>query len=230
MKVWLSLAFVSLHWLALQAQQFDVSTTTELVRATIGETVQTPLRIRNNDSKTLTLVLRKIQSELGSTQKSTFCVNGQCKDEIQLKVEPGQIIQDVVVFFEAGLAEGISSSRYVLMNKNTPTEMIEFELNFSVDDVEARRSIYESKLITLHDVYPNPAIEIAQIDYKIRESQPAYTIIVRNLLGNIVSKYSLDSLETKLKMRTDDLNPGIYFFTLYIDNEGVMTRKMMVKR
>lgn len=230
MKVWLSLALVSLHWLALQAQQFNVSTTTEPVKATIGEIVQTPLRIRNNDTKTLTLVLRKIQSELGSTQKSTFCINGQCKEEIQLKVDPGQTIQDIVVAFEAGLAEGISSSRYVVLNKNIPTEMVEFELNFSVYEADPDRSIYESKFITLHDVYPNPAIETAQIDYKIRESHPTYTIIVRNLLGNIVSRYPLDVLETKLKMRTDELNPGIYFFTLYIDNEGVMTRKMMVKR
>jgi hypothetical protein len=82
----------------------------------------------------------------------------------------------------------------------------------------------------MHDVYPNPAVESAQIDYKIHETKPSYTVVVRNLLGNIVGEYPLDPAEVKLKMRTEDLNAGIYFFSLYIDNESVMTHKMMVKK
>ncbi len=229
MKVWLSLAF-ALLWTCSQAQQFDVLSSSESIKASIGETVQSSLRLRNNDTKTLTLGIRKLPSSLGSTQRALLCYKDVCSEELTLKLEAGQVLSDVTVSFYAGLSAGLSTTRYSIYNKNNPSESVEFDLNFTVEEPEERRSIYTSKFITMHDVYPNPAIESAQIDYKIHDSKPAYTVIVRNLLGNIVNEYPLDPLDVKLKMRTEDLNTGIYFFSLYIDNESVMTHKMMVKK
>ena len=229
MKVWLSLAF-ALLWTFSQAQQFDVIYNTEAIKTSIGETVQSNLRLRNNDTKTLTLAIRKLPSSLGSTQRTQICVKDVCAEEVTVKVEPGQILNDVLVSFYSGLSSGLSASRFIVYNKSNPSESYEFDLNFSIEEPEERRSIYTSSLITLHDVYPNPAVELAQVDYKIHELKPSYIVIIRNLLGNIVGKYTLDPSEGKLKMRTDDMNTGIYFFSLYIDNESVMTHKMMVKK
>jgi hypothetical protein len=36
--------------------------------------------------------------------------------------------------------------------------------------------------------------------------------------------------ERSIKILADNLSAGIYFYTLYIDNEGVMTRKLIVKK
>ena len=55
-------------------------------------------------------------------------------------------------------------------------------------------------------------------------------IVVHNILGNIVGEYSLPSFENFVRVKTDDLSAGIYFYTLYIDNEGVMTRKLIVRK
>lgn len=229
MKVWLSLAF-ALLWTFTQAQQFDVLYTSESVKAGIGETVQSTLRLRSNDSKPLYLVIRKIPYSLGSTQRSLICLKDVCGEELTLKLEPGQLITDIQISFYSGFSPGHSTSRYVVANKYNPSEAVEFDLNFAIEEPELRRSIYTSRSITMHDVYPNPAVESAQIDYKIHETKPSYTVVVRNLLGNIVGEYPLDPAEVKLKMRTEDLNAGIYFFSLYIDNESVMTHKMMVKK
>lgn len=229
MKVWLSIAF-TLLWASSQAQQFDVLYSTESVKAGIGETVQSTLRLKNNDSKPVYLVIRKLPYSLGSTQRSLICHKEVCGEELTLKLEPGQLVTDIQISFYSGLSPGMSISRYLVANKYSPSEAIEFDLNFTVEEPELRRSIYTSRFITMHDVYPNPAVESAQIDYKIHETKPTYTVIVRNLLGNIVSEYPLDPAEVKLKMRTEDLNTGIYFFSLYIDNESVMTHKMMVKK
>ena len=48
--------------------------------------------------------------------------------------------------------------------------------------------------------------------------------------GNIVGEYDLNPSETLLRIKTEDLNAGIYFYTLYLDNESVMTRKLIVKK
>ncbi len=234
MKAWLSLALITLLCTPLVAQQFDVNFPSEYIQASIGESKQALLKIRNNDSKALTLIVRKIQSSLGSTQKSYYCLNGICNDtkteEIAIRLEPGQVLTDLYIALDAGLLPAVSSLRYSVYNKANPVESVEFDLNMMVNEITERKSIYDSKFITLHDVYPNPAIETAHIDYKIYQNEPTYSITIRNLLGNVMSRYTLETIDTKLKIRTDDLNTGIYFFTLYIDNEGVMTRKMMVKK
>lgn len=230
MKVYLLLLLVLLSWANTQAQQFDVNLSTETLKAGIGETVQSGLRIHNNDNKVLNLIIRKSQSNMGSTQFVQICHNGNCAEELSLRLEPGQSTNDLLITFDAGLVEGISSARYVVINKFNQNEAVEFDVNFSVEEFAERKSIYDSHFITLTDAYPNPAVESAQVDYKIHKSQPSYNIILRNLLGNVVGDYRLAASETKLKMRTDDLNAGIYFFTLYVDGEGVLTRKIMVKK
>jgi hypothetical protein len=234
MKVQLWLPIFFLVGLSGQAQQFEVTYSHEVLKATIGESIQAPVRIRNNDSKPITLILKKLPSDLGSTQKSFFCIDKYCTypgtDELVIRLEPGQTIADVVVTIEAGLSAGTSTSYYSISSKNNPASTTDFEFTFTVEDVPERKSVYHSKYLTLHDVYPNPAVEFAQIDYKIHELKPVYSIVVRNLLGNIVGQYKLISDESRLKIRTDELTPGIYFFTLYIGNDGVVTRKMMVKR
>lgn len=230
MKVYPLLLLVILSWANTQAQQFDVNLSSETLKAGIGETIQSGLRIRNNDTKALNLIIRKSQSNMGSTQFVQICLNGNCGEELSLRLEPGQSTSDLLITFDAGLAAGISSARYVVVNKNNHNEAVEFDVNFSVEEFAERKSIYDSHFITLTDAYPNPAVESAQVDYKIHKTQPSYTIILRNLLGNVVGDYRLPTSETKLKMRTDELNAGIYFFTLYIDGEGVLTRKILVKK
>lgn len=230
MKVYLLLFSVLLSWVNTQAQQFDVSLASETLKAGIGETVQSGMRIRNNDTKALNLIIRKAHAAMGSTQLVQICLNGNCAEELHLRLEPGQSSLDLLITFDAGLAAGISSARYAVINKNNPGETVEFDINFAVEELAERKSIYDSHFISLTDAYPNPAAESAQVDYKIHKPAPSYKIVLRNLLGNVVGDYLLSASETKLKMRTDDLNAGIYFFSLYIDGEGVLTRKIMVKK
>jgi hypothetical protein len=68
------------------------------------------------------------------------------------------------------------------------------------------------------------------MDYKIHNDQVKAKIVLHNLLGSSVEEHSLPPLETRLKIRTDNLDAGIYFYTLYVDNEGVITRKLIVKK
>jgi hypothetical protein len=84
--------------------------------------------------------------------------------------------------------------------------------------------------MTLHDVYPNPVVDHAVVDYRILNDQVKAKIVIHNLLGNVVGEYALPSMENYVRFRTEGLSAGIYFYTLYIDNEGVMTRKLIVRK
>jgi hypothetical protein len=68
------------------------------------------------------------------------------------------------------------------------------------------------------------------VDYNIINDDIEAKIIIHNILGNAIEEYDLPAAENKVKIRAESMNAGIYFYTLYLDNEGVVTRKLIVKK
>jgi hypothetical protein len=218
---------------AVCGQAFEVAVAPESVKGIIGETVKTPVRFKNNTEKTITLLIKKVSAQIGSTQKNFFCIDSNCLDskieDYTIKLEPGQTLNSFHVGIESGLVPGESTVKYIAYNRYNPSESVEFELNFVVEEKPAKQSIYSSAQISIHDVYPNPANEYAFVDYKVFSDRIKARMVIHNILGNIVSEYDLPLQENKIKIKTEEFSPGIYFYTLYIDNKGVMTRKIVVK-
>lgn len=216
------------------AQGFEVASLQEFYKGLIGETIKAPIRFKNTTDKPITLIIRKVNSEMGSTQKNFFCLDNNCFDhtgaDYFLKLDPGQVISNFQIALEAGLVSGESSFKFLAFNKALPGHTVEFELNFEIEEKPEKQSIYSSRSITLHDVYPNPVIDHAVVDYRITNDQVKAKILVHNILGNVVGEYSLPALENLVRVKTDDLTAGIYFYTLYVDNESVMTRKLIVRK
>ena len=233
MRVYLVIVCVLINGI-LNAQNFELSGLQDSYKGSIGDLIRAPLILKNTSEKTVTLIIRKVETQIGSTQKNFFCVDNNCLDQrtedYVLKVEPGQTLQNFSIGLEAGLVEGFSAVKYVIYNKANLNENRQFELNFVVEGKPEKSNIYTSRYITIHDVYPNPVIDRANIDYQLHSSEVKTKIVIHNILGNALSEYELPFSETKVKILADQLSAGIYFYTLYIDNEGVMTRKLIVKK
>jgi hypothetical protein len=215
------------------AQSFEVFGLQESYKGAIGDVIKAPLGLKNTTDKSITLVVRKISEQIGRTQKNFFCIGANCLDQkvedFVIRIEPGQVFEGFQIGLEGGLVPGVSSVKYVAFNKSTPGHSLEFEINFSVEE-KLKENIYQSKHIQLHDVYPNPAIDHAFVNYKVLDDRIIAKIRVHNLLGNVVGEYDLGHAENFVRIRTEDLTSGIYFYTLYVDNESVMTRKLIVRK
>jgi len=215
-------------------QGFEIAPLQESYKGVIGETIKVPLRFKNTSEKPVTLVIRKVDEQLGSTQKKYFCIDNNCLDskveDYVVKVEPGQTTTNLYVALEAGLNQNESSLQYIAFNKSNPGQSLEVTLNFNVEEKLGKANIYNSRLITLYDVYPNPAVEYANVAYKLTGDQVKAKILVHNIIGNVIGEYSLSALDSSVRINTEDLSAGIYFYTLYVENEGVMTRKLIVKK
>jgi hypothetical protein len=218
----------------LTAQSFEIIGLQDNYRGLIGETIKAPLRVKNNTNNTITLILKKVSSQIGGTQKNYFCLDNNCLDQriedYTFKIDPDQHFNLLQVVLEAGLAQGISTVKYTLINRHNPAETLDFDLNFLVEEKEEKQNIYSSSHIMLYDVYPNPVTDFAFVDYKVLNDQVKAKIIIHNILGNAIEEYPLPSTENKVKIRADVLNAGIYFYTLYLDSDGVITRKLIVKK
>lgn len=219
---------------SLHAQGFEVSGLKESYTGYIGEVLKAPVHFKNLTDRPITIIIRKVDSRLGSMQKSFYCINENClseyTEEYLLKLEPGQKIENLAIGLETGLISGASAANYVAYARSNPMESVPISLNFEVEEKPEKSNIYSSPFITIYDVYPNPVVDFAQFQYQILNERIKASIVIHNILGNPIGEFDLDKHETKLKVRTDDYSAGIYFYTLYVDNEGVMTRKLIIKK
>lgn len=230
-KALLTLVLICLGFWA-GAQSFEVSGLQESYKGSIGEVVRAPLKLKNTSDRPIVLIVRKIEQEIGSTQKNFFCLDGNClEDKIEdyiVKLEPGQTLNSLQIGLDGGLVPGSSLVRYIVFNKFNQAQSYELEFNFLIEEKPTKQNIYQSKNITVKDVYPNPAVEHTFVEYQIVNEKAKAVLRVHNLLGNLMGEYELSPYENHLRIRTEELNPGIYFYTLYINNESVLTRKLLV--
>lgn len=230
--VWLVLMLFALE---VSGQSFEIGPLQDVYRGYIGETVKVPLKITNSTDKPLILIVKRVDSRLGGTQKNYFCPDNDCLDQqiedVQLRLEPNQTLTNLQIALDAGLASGASSARYIVYNKYNSSESLEFDLHFNVEELSsAKADIYTGPHIVLHDVYPNPVVDFAYINYNMLTEEVEAKIIIHNILGNPIDEYNLPSGENRVKIRSESMTAGIYFYTLYLDNEGVITRKLIVKK
>lgn len=234
MRRLVSLFFFCFLATGLAAQSFEVGEVQDVYRTYIGETVKVPLRLTNTTEKPLSLIIRRISATLGGTQKNYFCPDNNCLDQriedFVVRLEPRQSLADFVIALDAGLANGISSVKYVVFNRNNSAESYEFELNFAVEERSSKQDIFTHPQIVLHDVYPNPVVDYAYVNYNMINDDVEAKIIIHNILGNPIDEYNLTASENRVKIRAESMSAGIYFYTLYLDNEGVVTRKLIVKK
>ena len=70
----------------------------------------------------------------------------------------------------------------------------------------------------------------AFIDYRIYNESLKAKVVIHNILGSPVGHHDMPVFETKVKIQAEELTSGVYFYTVYLDNIGVLTRKLIVRK
>ncbi len=83
--------------------------------------------------------------------------------------------------------------------------------------------------IELSEAYPNPARDEINFDYQLNSSVGEVKVIMHNVLGNIVGEYELSAFDSHLTIRTDGMQSGIYFYTVSVDGQNALTRKIIIR-
>jgi hypothetical protein len=234
MKRWLLIAcFASASTLAL-AQGFEWVASPDSYSAAISESIKIPIQIKNTSEKAQLYVIRRAGFDLGSTQKGYFCLDKNCletaAEEFFRRLEPGETLEGVTYTLETGLVTGQHNLRFEVFVRGLPALFKERSIAISIDERAAKQLVFQSKDITIQDVYPNPVTDFAFIDYKMHNSSVKARIVIHNILGRNMNNVDLPNGETRVKLQTEELAAGLYFYTLYLDNEGVLTRKLVVRK
>jgi hypothetical protein len=206
----------------------------ENIQAGFGQNLRIPIRIKNTTEKTQFYVIKKSQADLGLNQKGYFCLGDDCLDpgidQFTKKLEPGEVLNNLYFQVETGIITTMNSLRFEVFPRGNPQIGVEHAISLSIDEKPAKSLVFQSKEITIHDVYPNPVIDQAFIDYRIHNEIVKAKVVIHNILGSSVGQYELPTFESKVKIQAEDLTPGVYFYTVYLDNIGVLTRKLVVRK
>jgi hypothetical protein len=228
------LLLLSLCCCSAWAQSFEWVDRQENFQTGLTETLRIPIKIKNTTDKVQYYVIRKAAGDLGGTQKGYFCIDKNCFEpaieEFSKRVEPGETLSNLYYVLETGLVAGQNNVRFEVCPRGVPGELVEHHVNISIDEKSARTLVFKSKDITIHDVYPNPASDQAFVDYQIHNEMIKAKVVIHNILGSPVGNYDLPTYDLKVKIPTEELPSGVYFYTVYLDNDGVLTRKLIVRK
>lgn len=235
MKYWYTIFLLTLLSYPLAAQNFQLVDRQENYQTMLNETLRIPIKIKNNTDKAQFYVIRKVgTSDLGGSQKAYFCLDKNClepgMDEFSKKIEPGETLQNLYYTLESGLVAGQNTIKFEVFAKGAPSETLEHTVNIVVEEKKSGLHTFQSKEITIHDIYPNPVQNEAFIDYTLHNESTKAKVVIHNILGRTMGEYELPYQENKIKVQADELASGIYFYTLYLDNSGVVTRKLIVRK
>ncbi len=214
------------------AQNFELIDPKESYQANVGQLVKVLLKIRNNTDRPQFYVIQKVRGELGEYQKGYFCLENNCLEpaiiEFSKRVEPGEVI-NLSYTIETGNQQTQNTLKFQIFPKGNVGEAIDHTVTVSVEE-KMPRSVFQSREITINDVYPNHIQDEAVIDYKISHDLVRAKIVMYNILGKSVGDFELPVSDTEVRVQTSELPSGIYFYTLYVNNSGVLTRKLVVRR
>lgn len=216
-----------------EAQVRVLSETIEF-SGTIGSSQRKSLIIQNESNQAREYSLKFLRGNIGSSQNVKICIGEKCFDpkrdlsKIKISLGPGEIFTDLYLEFEMGITE--TKGNFDL----------HFYNSFNIRDVFVIESVYEvsgpiadgtnHKDISIGSAYPNPTHRTAQIDYTIKNPDAVVKISINSFIGNPIAEFQLDPLQKNLVINVADFNPGIYFYTLFVDNKNIVTKKLVVKK
>ncbi|MEQ8927943.1 MAG: T9SS type A sorting domain-containing protein [Fulvivirga sp.] len=236
MRVLITSALLLLFGFPAMTQSFEVVETNKVFVGKVGEKVAAEIPIKNLTDRPIQIVIRRLDKVIGTSQSTYICWEGQCltKEEEQIplskRISAQEVSKKFVSTLEAGLVPGISSVKYLIYNRDNPSDAVEYEVNYTIEEAVEEKFLYESAEIQLKEIYPNPVSEFAILNYNLKDEDVQAEIVLHNVLGSVIGKYDLTPFETKLKIVTEDFNPGVYFYTLYLDGDGVTTHKIVIRK
>ncbi|MBY5952318.1 T9SS type A sorting domain-containing protein [Algoriphagus marincola] len=238
MKVFLRIfawVFVTLPLLA-EAQEVRVLSEGLSFDGDIGASQRKTIILQNESEVEKTYFLKNISGDIGSSQEMKICIGDACFDakrdlaKIKVTLAPGEVVTDLYLEFSLGIAETRGAFDLIFVNTSNIRESFVVQAQYDVTDPAKKIDESDYDAITISEVYPNPSNRVAQLDYKLKKRETLAKITINSFIGNPVAEYELDPERSSLLINVSDFNPGVYFYTLFVDNKNIVTKKLVVKK
>jgi hypothetical protein len=189
------------------------------------------VNVTNTSGKTITVKAKKVQISLTDPAYVTFCWAGGCYPPTTF-VSPsgtpmaaGTTNTEFSGHYTPESVSGMAIIRYVFFDEANPNDSVCVNVNYSAFPLGVEET---AATAGLSNAYPNPATGMVTIAYSVPAGSTS-TLLIRNILGATVKSEILTGTSGKVTINTADLSDGIYFYSLLVNGEAAVTKKLVVR-
>lgn len=192
------------------------------------------LYVLNNTTAAMNVLVRKEEVSMLENTSVYFCW-GSCYSPATfispspLTIQGGELNKDFLgdIQYPDGIT-GTTTIKYVFYDQASSRDSAYVIVNYNIGTVGLKENM--PKLAVVSNAYPNPAKSSVYFDYNIPSSITNAKIKISNLLGTTVKSIDLKNNEGKATIDVSNLENGVYFYSLMINNSSSVTRKFIVNR
>ncbi|MCD4664928.1 MAG: T9SS type A sorting domain-containing protein [Bacteroidales bacterium] len=195
-----------------------------------SEIVIEDIDVKNVSSDTLYIKVKKVIIDTIAGTLNDFCWAEQCYlPNTYISVSPAEIIPNgnsdsFSGHYRPDNHVGISIIQYVFFDQDNINDSVSMVVNFNATLTDVNE-IFD---YDLSNAYPNPANTFTKFDYSLSGVKNA-RLVIYNLLGTVVNETIITDNSGNIKISTSELDEGIYFYSLLINNETLKTQKLIIK-
>jgi hypothetical protein len=217
-------------------QSIKVVDTDHKISLKAGLEKRIPIKLNSSLSKPSGFFIKYSFEGLNGIESGYFCWDNQCFESAMgqtpvIKYSSNEdLYGKLSLFLKAGLFNSPGSIRFSIHDVSNPEEVIDYQFLFTPEKQSNSDLLFSDDKLSMSYVYPNPTSNLAIIDYRMDNNINNAKITIHNVLGSMVGEFILSPNENQLKINTRNFDPGVYFYTLYVNNENLVTKKMIIKR
>lgn len=146
-----------------------------------------------------------------------------------IRIDPGAYSPNFTGDLTYGSIQGSSQVKFTFFDESNQSDTSFVIINYIIGTlgVNNNPSITRAEI---SNAYPNPAVNMTYVDYKIPQNVAGAYIKINSLLGSTVAEIPLTSGQGKAPIDISNFKDGVYFYSLIINNSATQTRKFVVKR
>ena len=124
---------------------------------------------------------------------------------------------------------------YYFINLMTKIHFVIFALFIAVSSqAQVSKSgenyLFVNDRVQVSHLYPNPAVDYAEIDFQINSGVQDVKLTFYNILGQEIKEITLERDQRSMRIPMRDFNSGMYMYQLSIDGRSVATKKLIVRK
>ncbi|MFT5915717.1 MAG: hypothetical protein ACJAWV_002408 [Flammeovirgaceae bacterium] len=203
----------------------------------MGTIVKTVVHVQNISNNPVEFKVKRVKAKLSKNQESFFRLDSKItaartnESQNTIILQPDDISSGFMAYFSTGFKKGENSLTYQFINTNSKDDFAEIKLNYRVSDKIPANRLYVNEQISISFMYPNPAVHFGEFEYRMPSLVKSKAkIAIHDVLGKKLGTYDLEPSEASVRIPFKNLNSGIYFYMLILDEETVATKKFVLKK
>ncbi len=191
-------------------------------------------RVKNNTDRNVSVLVERITHDTITGSLNQFCWVQCFAPWVDVSPTPFEIPASDTTPGETFSGHylpqgklGVTKLEYVFFIETEPNDSVSFVVNFKV--TPASIDTWKDN-IKFGNAYPNPASSTVYFDYELPTTFDNAKVKIFNLLGQSLAEQKITQQSGKVQLPVEQLKEGVYFYSLLIDNQNIISKKLIIRR